>query len=443
MARSLATRTTTSLHDSSQWRAEPGSEVDACPPESFRLSSDGAWIERLIALRAGGFARTRVQHTPTDSLDSSQEALADRFDKGFLYSESWPRVSQRAREVRVVDLFAGCGALSLGIWEGCRAVGARMVPVMAVDSNKTALRVYQDNFPGVWARSESIETILDGVLGSPASDAERDLVASLGKVDLLVGGPPCQGHSNLNNYTRREDPKNKLYERMARFAELLEPTHIIIENVSAVLHDRGKVVDHTIAHLRELGYSIDNAIVEAVVLGVPQRRRRHFVVASRRIKPDIARTVAAFTRPERTVSWAIGDLVRVARTELLDQTGTPSPTNRARIDYLFANKCYELPDEERPDCHRLEKHSYKSVYGRLRPNRPAQTITSGFLSMGQGRYVHPTQKRTITAHEAARLQFIPDFFDFGSVSKRTALAEMIGNAVPSKLAYVLAVELLR
>jgi DNA (cytosine-5)-methyltransferase 1 len=412
-------------------------------PESYRLSTDGCSVERVIALRAGGAACTRIRIDTDEVIDTSEDALAHRFDKAFLCATNRPRIVQRSREVRVVDLFSGCGAMSLGIWEASRAVGARMVPVMALDFNRTALRVYEDNFPGVWALSKPVESILDGALGSPKSAAERNLIARLGAIDVLIGGPPCQGHSNLNNHTRREDPKNKLYERMARFAELVEPTHVIIENVSAVLHDKGKVVDRTIAHLRRLNYSIDDGIVEAVAIGVPQRRRRHFVVASREGQPDIRATISAFTRPERSVSWAIGDLARATREGVFDQTGTPSPVNRERIEYLFDNRLYELPDEQRPDCHRLEEHSYKSVYGRLRPNKPAQTITSGFVSMGQGRYVHPTQRRTITPHEAARLQFIPDFYDFGSVARRTALAEMIGNAVPSKLAYVLGVELLR
>lgn len=147
--------------------------------------------------------------------------------------------------------------MSLGIWEASRAVGARMVPVMALDFNQAALDVYEKNFPGVWALSKAVETILDGALGSPATSAERSLVARVGHVDVLVGGPPCQGHSNLNNHTRRKDPKNKLYERMARFAELVKPTHVIIENVSAVLHDEGKVVKRTIEHLKALDYEVD------------------------------------------------------------------------------------------------------------------------------------------------------------------------------------------
>jgi DNA (cytosine-5)-methyltransferase 1 len=424
-------------------RAADDSAVGLSTPESYRLSADELLIERSVVLRTGAVARTHVPVDLEQVRDTSEDALAALFDRGVLSAATRPPISPCAREIRVVDLFAGCGAMSLGIWEASRAVGARMVPVMALDFNQAALRVYEDNFPGVWVLSQPIETILDGALGSPASSVERKLIARLGRVDVLVGGPPCQGHSDLNNHTRREDPKNKLYERMARLAELVGPTHVIIENVSAVLHDKGKVVDRTIAHLRSLKYSIDDAVVDAVTIGVPQRRRRHVVVASREHQLDVRAIISAFARPQRSVNWAIGDLACASQDSIFDQTGTPSPVNRERIDYLFAHRLFELPDEMRPDCHRLKAHSYKSVYGRLRPDAPAQTITSGFFCMGQGRYVHPSERRTITAHEAARLQFIPDFFEFSSVSKRTALAEMIGNAVPSKLTYVLGVELLR
>jgi DNA (cytosine-5)-methyltransferase 1 len=82
------------------------------------------------------------------------------------------------------------------------------------------------------------------------------------------------------------------------------------------------------------------------------------------------------------------------------------------------------------------------MYGRLRYDRPSQTITSGFTSPGQGRFIHPSQQRTLTPHEAARLQFFPDFFDFSASKKRGDLAKMIGNAVPMKLSYMLCLELL-
>jgi DNA (cytosine-5)-methyltransferase 1 len=112
------------------------------------------------------------------------------------------------------------------------------------------------------------------------------------------------------------------------------------------------------------------------------------------------------------------------------------------MKYLVNKGVYRLPDRMRPDCHKDGNHTYASVYGRLNWDEPAQTITGGFISPGQGRFVHPSLPRTLTPHEAARLQFFPDFFDFSNVEKRTALAEMIGNAVPMKLSYAFCVEFL-
>jgi DNA (cytosine-5)-methyltransferase 1 len=106
--------------------------------------------------------------------------------------------------------------------------------------------------------------------------------------------------------------------------------------------------------------------------------------------------------------------------------------NGQRIKYLFKNHVYNLPNTERPKCHQSD-HSYTSMYGRLKWTEPAQTVTTGFGSMGQGRYVHPSRRRTITPHEAARLQMLPDFMDFSSVKTRASLAKLIGNAVPPVL----------
>jgi DNA (cytosine-5)-methyltransferase 1 len=83
------------------------------------------------------------------------------------------------------------------------------------------------------------------------------------------------------------------------------------------------------------------------------------------------------------------------------------------------------------------------VYGRMYPDRPAPTITSGFFTMGQGRFVHPIRRSTLTAHEAARVQFFPDWFDWSCMDTRAAISKGIGNAVPPKLSYVFALEAFR
>jgi len=131
----------------------------------------------------------------------------------------------------------------------------------------------------------------------------------------------------------------------------------------------------------------------------------------------------------RTVSWAVGD-IEDSEAVAFDLPSTCSEENTRRIAWLFENDEYDLPNLHRPACHRNNSHTYRSVYGRLRWDQPAQTITTGFGSMGQGRYVHPSRRRTITPHEAARLQGLPDFFSFASTTKRSAWSRLIGNAVP-------------
>jgi DNA (cytosine-5)-methyltransferase 1 len=145
----------------------------------------------------------------------------------------------------------------------------------------------------------------------------------------------------------------------------------------------------------------------------------------------------------RSVRWAIADLESLQAQTLIDQPARSAPQTRGRIDRLFELDLYELPNEYRPPCHAEGNHSYASIYGRLRWDDPAQTVTTGFYSMCMGRNVHPSLRRTITAHEAARLQGFPDSFNFNSVSKRVDLARLIGNAVPPKLGYVIGLELLR
>ena len=436
-ARFSPPRETKAAHSSYTQTREP-------PPEIFSLSGDGLKIYRTVNTSKGDSCTTAFElKNRLQSTNFTSATLSTFADQTFLRSTEWPAQTDTKKEVRTADVFSGCGAMSLGVWEACRAIGKRMQSVLAVDSDPHALKVFKSNFPTSTTKPEDIRRLLDSPFGAPPSHGEKELAELSGHIDVLLGGPPCQGHSDLNNHTRRKDPKNGLYERMARFAELTLPTHIVIENVPAVLHDQGKIVDETISELEGLGYNLDHQVVELSSLGVPQRRRRHVLVASRDHEIDLAAIIAKYERSDRAVGWAISDLQRNGVRGVFNTPSAPTAKSLKRIEYLFAHDCYDLPDTHRPDCHRLYEHTYRSVYGRLRWHRPAQTITTGFGCMGQGRFVHPKQKRTITPHEAARLQFIPDFFTFKEVESRTVIAQLIGNAVPPKLTYVIALELLR
>ena len=246
---------------------------------------------------------------------------------------------------------------------------------------------------------------------------------------LLVSGPPCQGHSALNNHTRHDDDRNDLYLAVARAAALLSPKAILIENVRGVESDRRGVVAQCATALRALGYHVTAGGVDLHKIGVPQTRIRHVLVATQSAKFEWDLPAVS----GRTVAWAISDLLGSENGSLVDSASHPNEVNRRRIEWLFKEDQYNLPSHLRPDCHRLTNHSYVSMYGRLRWDKPAQTITSGYGSMGQGRFVHPKRPRTLTPHEAARLQFLPDYLRLSEIPHRSALAKMIGNAAPPAL----------
>jgi DNA (cytosine-5)-methyltransferase 1 len=318
-----------------------------------------------------------------------------------------------------VDLFSGCGGLSLGLQEAGRRNGVPVDVALAVDIEPQALSVLADNLAPSAAIVADLSTLLAPHIDARVSDQEAELVAAVGRVDLLVGGPPCQGNSNLNNRTRRTDPRNLLYGRMARAAAIFGPRTVLIENVPSVRHAAQNVVTATQKQLTGLGYRVAEHVLDSTVAGVPQRRRRHLLLAidntvdidPQRLLHDFAAACPQHT--ERTVKWAIGDLRNQVVRGLpggihRDAPGRLTATNKDRIAFLFREGLYNLPNAQRPKCHQGQ-HSYVSMYGRLRWDEPAQTVTSGFGSPGQGRYVHPSQRRTLTPHASSDISRLVRF----------------------------------
>lgn len=408
--------------------------------EKISYKIEGADVVRRITLPGCKIKTSKLQIPAGVDLTM---AASDIYDLAWLEAKERPRVRSSAREIRAVDLFCGCGGLTLGVREAARGLGCGFVSVFASDINAGALKLYERNFHPTYFDGRPIENVLDGELGQSLTVAEEDFVEKVGKIDILVAGPPCQGNSNLNNYTRRNDPKNLLYLRAVRCAEILKPSALIIENVPGVLHEKHGVLQTADQYLREIGYSVSFGVVPMWKIGVAQTRKRMLLVASLDKKDvDIGKIIEYFEVPTRPMSWAVGDLLeKYNGADDFDGSSQHAPVNQARIDYLFEHDLYNLPNEMRPDCHRLKPHTYPAVYGRMRWNRPAPTITRGFACCGQGRFVHPLRHRTLTPHEAARVQFFPDFFDFSNMSK-VALRSAIGNAVPAKAGYVVSMPLL-
>lgn len=343
---------------------------------------------------------------------------------------------------RIVDLFCGCGGFAWGIRNALLHQGIRTIFTHAFDVDEKALNVYANNFSPLVTSQDSVAMQVDYGLRLVDSRAKfayppeilvdaETLIAEVGRTDFVIAGPPCQGHSNLNNYTRRKDPRNMLYLTTVALAVALRAKNVLIENVLDVQNDHFMVVQRAHELLEASGYQVDSIVIDGPSTGLPQTRKRFFLMASLGDRPRSLLIQRQFEVAKvRTVMDAIGDLEGHSSNSIFDSAPKLSRTNMERIDWLFENNAYNLANEQRPDCHK-DGHSYPSVYGRLHPDQPAGTITTGLNSPGRGRYIHPTERRTVTPHEAARIQGFPDTFLFNGESiGRNSMAKLIGDAVP-------------
>lgn len=365
-----------------------------------------------------------------------------------------PTVEEMPTNCSYIDLFSSVGGLSLGFEQALKAVGVKPIPLMAVDIDDVALKIHRANHFTERTLTESVSALVDfKVVGQgseasfayPPELANPSLISLSQVVDAIVAGPPCQGHSTLNNHSRSDDPRNLLYLTVPALAVALNVKHVIIENVPNVVNDKMSVVASTISLLQKGGYQVTDGVLQAHQFGWPQTRKRYFVVASKTGTPIPLEAISAqFKRPSLPVTWAINhtSVQRESTDHLMNQLSDTSPENTERINWLFDNNAFELPNHVRPLCHQ-DGHTYPSVYGRMRPDQPAPTLTTGFMSPGRGRFIHPSERRMLTPREAARLQGFPNWFDFvkGGLTKRSDLAKWIGDAVPSILGYFAGVSL--
>lgn len=353
----------------------------------------------------------------------------------WLTERDTPNYNQFPNALNIVDLFSGCGGLTLGAIEAAKKHQLSSNIKLAVELNPQAASTYEKNF------SHSLSSIFKGDIGElitnypgdQLSEAEIKLQSKNTNIDVLLAGPPCQGHSRLNNHTRSKDPRNKLYLKVIRFVELCKPQFVIIENVLNIKHDSDDVLTTSADFLKGIGYTVENLVVKTVEYGIAQKRVRHIQVAS--LKPLDLSLVPY--KSKSVLSDVIADIIDNCEGSK-DTFETPSKTKHTeRIDYLFDNNLYDLPNDLRPDCHKNKSHTYPTSYGRLSWDKPSTTITRGFSTMGQGRFVHPLRRRTLTPHEAARIQGFPDFFRFTEYKTRGNLHLMIANAVPPKISAML------
>ena len=270
-------------------------------------------------------------------------------------------------------------------------------------------------------------------------------------VDLVVGGPPCQGFS-IQRVGPDDDHRNSLVCEFARLVTEIAPTFFMMENVPGLLGKRGH---HLLEALFEVvdvaGYEAEAHVVNAADYGIPQIRRRVIVFGWQRERgrPVLLPPATHSSQTHATVWDAIGDLPTPAApghqpgVDPLHRASRLSELNRRRLKHIPpGGGMQDLPVDLRVKCHKAgaDKIGHRYVYGRLAPDRPASTITARFDSFTRGRFAHPRDDRNITLREGARLQSFPDSFQF--VGNQEEIAAQIGNAIPPKLALALARALL-
>ena len=347
--------------------------------------------------------------------------------------------------VRTIDLFCGAGGLSVGFEQ---LSGVPFKTVWANDFNSSAADTFNLNFGPVCQPGDIVSLLQDRSLEIPHAD-------------VVVGGPPCQGFSLLNK-GRRDDPRKKLWIPFMDVVARSGARLFLMENVPQLAGS----LEHQeiLAWAAHRGFSVWSGALLAADYGVPQTRKRAFIVGSMDTdpaeffppppthhKPGVE-VGAAELPPWCTVADAIQDLPPPEGTEIRDidppldlQFGrTPTEMSQARyraIPEQGMNR-YDLQraaPELTPACWIRKTSGGTDLFGRLWWNRPAFTIRTEFYKPEKGRYLHPEQHRPITHREAARFQSFPDTFRFSGT--KIEIARQIGNAVPPQLAAALARQL--
>lgn len=334
-------------------------------------------------------------------------------------------------ETAVVDLFCGVGGLSLGL----RNSGLKIVA--GVDLDASCKFAYEYNI-GAQFIHRDVATI-----------SHRELQALFGKagVRVLAACAPCQPFSGYTSKRRNADDRWKLVFEVLRLADAVKPEIVTVENVPRLA--RLQLWTDFCAALRLSGYDVSWGIVDCSTFGVPQRRKRLVLLASRFGLISLPRTRAKIG----TVRSAIGDLPQVRagaadENDFLHTSRALTKTNLERIRASSPGGTWKTwPKNLIASCHQKKTgKTYPSVYGRMSWDNPSPTITTQFYGFGNGRFGHPQQDRALTLREGAVLQSFPAAFRFlpegGRVNFR-AIGMMIGNAVPPKLAQALGREILR
>ena len=317
----------------------------------------------------------------------------------------------RRRDPRVIDLFAGAGVFSGAF------VAERFEVIGGVEADAWAARTYRTN------------------VGADVEVKDIRRMRPSGSCDVLVAGPPCQGFSTIG---RRDaaDPRNLLSLEVVRWARRLKPDVVVVENVPAFL--TSEVFATLRRRFRRAGFVVESVVLDAFDFGAPQWRRRAFVFASRR--PLDLHSIRSVIPPARTVRKAWRGLPRRVTGTKLHYSPRPSEIALRRMRVIppggdRRDVMKYAPELAAPSWWRLACQ-VTDVWGRMVWSEPSNTLKTEFNNASKGRYIHPSEDRVISLREAARLQTIPDTWEFSGFPVH--VARQIGNSVPPALGRAIA-----
>lgn len=339
----------------------------------------------------------------------------------------------------VIDLFAGVGGLSLGFER------AGFDVILANEYDAAIADAYIHNHPSTQMIIGDISTI----------DLDTTFGALSGKVDVVIGGPPCQGFSQKGQRKTIHDERNFLFKYYVKVVSLVKPQYFVMENVPNLLTaGNGYFKNEVVELFEKLGYCLNAGVLNAADYGVPQNRRRAVIIGKR------GSSAPALPKPkeEQITVWdAIADLsflesgegtevqpyrfspqspyaklLRGNAKQLYNHVATHhSAIALTRLAIIPPNSGKEvLPAEH------LTKSIYSGTWTRMGKNDVSVTITTRFDTPSSGKFTHPYLNRAITVREAARIQSFPDTFVF--LGTKCSQMKQVGNAVPPLLAQAIA-----
>lgn len=362
---------------------------------------------------------------------------------------------------KIVDLFCGAGGLSLGFTQ------EGFITALANDIEPCCIDTYSFNHP----ETPRKHIVLGDIKNVIANITE---LVRFNEVDVLVGGPPCQGFSMANRQRLIDDPRNHLYKSYIKVLELIKPRFFVMENVKGML----SVAEQVIEDFEQVGYSVSARILNAKDCGVPQNRERLIFIGNRigcdndKIFTRIAEICSCI--PEHTLADALFGLKPLQASRVKNATNAESDESGKVIDYatgltneyidtlnqgrtiptVFNHKARYNNDRDIEIYRRLNpgdksddpkiadimpyarrNNIFKDKYFKLEPNKMCKTITA-HMKFDCNMYIHPTQARGLTPREAARVQSYPDDYFFRGAYTKTYM--QIGNSVPPMLGRVIA-----